>query len=210
MSVRRAGKVLGKLTEHKSPKGQTRYPMFNQESLIEAGFQYNQTTGVITKNGKQVGYNGNGYVVINVDGKGVTATKVIWALLGVEVPEGYCTDHINGVKNDNRIENLRIVTFRQNSQNLAKHRNGKLLGTSFRNGHYRSQIRIDNKVVELGLFATEIEASEAYWAAVENLHRHRTNATFRAKVLLDMADDMGNEALAQKAVETLQRASKGV
>ena len=46
------------------------------------------------------------------------AHRVIWALVHGEWPEGQI-DHINGVRDDNRLENLRVVT---NQDNQKKHK----------------------------------------------------------------------------------------
>ena len=83
---------------------------------------------------------------------------------------GGCIDHINGVRCDNRLENLRIVTSRENSQNKVCHRQGKLVGTSLRNKGrnlkkpWQSAIKINGKRKSLGYFATELEAHQTYMA----------------------------------------------
>ena len=52
------------------------------------------------------------------------AHRVIWAMVHGEWPVGEI-DHINGNPVDNRIENLRIVTSSENSQNARIYRNNK-------------------------------------------------------------------------------------
>jgi hypothetical protein len=73
-------------------------------------------------------------------------------------------DHIDGNPSNNRINNLRDVSARQNGQNRKEHRNGKLVGTSYnkRDSIYQARISLNGKSKNLGSFKTEIEAHEAY------------------------------------------------
>lgn len=85
---------------------------------------------------------------------------------------GLQTDHKNGDRLDNRKTNLHFVTPRRNVQNLQCHRNGKLLGTCFHKGSprhpWQARIKIGNKNVSLGYFATEQEAHERYMQELKN------------------------------------------
>ena len=59
-----------------------------------------------------------GYVQLRT--KYSTTTKfhrLIWETFVGEIPEGYEIDHINTVRDDNRLENLRCVTPKENSNN---------------------------------------------------------------------------------------------
>jgi len=81
------------------------------------------------------------------------------------VDRSLVVDHINGNGLDNRRENLRVCTQKENCRNRRKHKVGtsKYKGVSMRtNGMYRSRIRKDGKLYHLGDFSTEQEAAEAY------------------------------------------------
>lgn len=76
-------------------------------------------------------------------------------------------DHINGNGLDNRRENLRLATPRQNAANKRKtHKDttSKYKGVSWHkaNNKWRATIRIDSKCKHLGLFENEIDAANAY------------------------------------------------
>lgn len=64
-------------------------------------------------------YNADGYVLIMVGGKQVREHRFVWEQAYGPIPPGVEIDHINGVRDDNRIENLRLVTHAQNNRNSA-------------------------------------------------------------------------------------------
>ena len=71
-------------------------------------------------------------------------------------------DHINGNRGDNRAENLRWATRRENVSNSAIHRSGRLVGASPRNGRWRASATVGGKQKHIGNFDTEFEAHQAY------------------------------------------------
>lgn len=81
-------------------------------------------------------------------------------------------DHINGIKDDNRISNLREVTHAENMQNRTKAMRSSSTGVlgvkPFRNG-YIARIQRFGKRQHLGVFKTIEEASSAYRAAAITL-----------------------------------------
>lgn len=68
-------------------------------------------------------------------------------------------DHINNIKTDNRIENLQIITARENTTKDRKNTSSKYIGVSWmkRNKRWRAEI----KKTYIGSFKTEIEANNA-------------------------------------------------
>ena len=82
--------------------------------------------------------------------------------------EGLEVDHINGNGLDNRRENLRHVTHRQNAQNKHINKSSKYPGVCWSKNAkaWESGARINGKIKYLGYYPSEIEAFNAYCAAL--------------------------------------------
>jgi hypothetical protein len=82
----------------------------------------------------------------------------------------YVIDHINSVKNDNRLENLRIITHRQN---CLKDRTGKskYIGVSWDKASekWRSRIQINGKSKNLGSYNCELKAHYVYMQELKKI-----------------------------------------
>jgi len=80
-------------------------------------------------------------------------------------------DHININPLDNRIENLRAVTFSQNCRNKEKKKNcsSKYKGVTRYRNKWKVTITIDGKKKYLGYFDNEEEAAEAYKKAYDEI-----------------------------------------
>jgi hypothetical protein len=78
-------------------------------------------------------------------------------------------DHRDGDVGNNRIENLREATRREQMQNM---RPGKR-GTSYdgRDNRWNAYIGLDGKRIHLGRFDTEETAHQAYLKAKRRLHK---------------------------------------
>lgn len=146
---------------------------------------YSPETGIFSRkssrHGESVGFlNAHGYVCFRVDGKSYYAHRLAWLMVHGEWPAGQ-VDHINGLRTDNRICNLREATNAQNCQNIRSarhHSRSGLLGASFHKGagKWRSTINVDCRQVHLGFFATAEEAHAAYLKAKAELHPFQTIA----------------------------------
>ena len=97
--------------------------MVTQERLKEV-LDYNPKTGIFTKNGKIAGTtNSNGYIVIGIDIHRIMAHRLAWLYIYGEEPN--VIDHINRIRNDNSITNLRNVDCAINSKNMKQNKNNK-------------------------------------------------------------------------------------
>ena len=127
----------------------------------------------------------NGYCFVSFN-KGVIQYHVIvWVLTtGEDIPKGMEIDHINGNKIDNRIENLRLVNRRENTQNKKIHRQGKLPGCYYHKQHnkFMSAIQIYGEHIYIGYFATEKKAHQAYKIACENINLYNDRESFRTLI----------------------------
>jgi hypothetical protein len=109
-----------------------------------------------------------GYLVAVVDGKMYRVHHLVWFWHhGSWATE---LDHINRVRHDNRIENLRPCTHTQNLGNMRP-RVHKYKGVTFckQTGKWRAQITVDYSHVCLGRHTSIEEAARAYnKAAIEH------------------------------------------
>lgn len=117
---------------------------------------------------------GNGYLCVTIDYKRHLAHRIIWALHNESTPDDMEIDHINGVRTDNRIENLRVATSCENKRNqrMRSANTSGYKGVSFHSptGKWVAQITVDKKAIHLGLFDTTEEAYVAYCAAAKSMH----------------------------------------
>jgi hypothetical protein len=121
----------------------------------------------------------SGYLGICIGSKRWQAHRIAWALHHGAWPKDQI-DHINGVKTDNRICNLREATNSQNGKNLglSKANTSGFKGVSFEKytGKWKAFIRVDGKMISLGRFA-DIEKAIAERKAAEQHYFNKWNRT---------------------------------
>lgn len=120
--------------------------------------------------GRKVGGpDGRGYNMCLVFGHKFKVHQLVWLWHTGQLPTMFI-DHINGVRDDNRIENLREATPSQNLHNqkalLSVDRGFKVCGKT---GKFRANITLNNKKIDLGGYLTKEEAHEAYMNAKARL-----------------------------------------
>lgn len=118
------------------------------------------------KVGDRAGYTqSKGYRAIKIDGKSYKEHHLIWLYHTGSLPKEQI-DHINQIKDDNRIENLRECS------NAENHQNRKLTAGVYKhtNGKWHARICINRKRVSLGYFQTKEEAEKVYLDAKSKYH----------------------------------------
>lgn len=114
--------------------------------------------------------NSTGYKLFRFCGEQYQEHRLIWAWHYGDVPDGI--DHINGDFLDNRVENLRPATHRQNMCNrkTPSHNKTGVKGVYMSHGKYRAQITKDGNVFTLGSFLHLAEAKTVVENARKGLH----------------------------------------
>jgi hypothetical protein len=84
---------------------------------------------------------------IKINGKTFARSRIVWEMHNGPIPENLFIDHINGVKSDDRIENLRIVTNQVNAMNQSTPKNNKsgVIGVSRDGNKWRAIIVVSYK-----------------------------------------------------------------
>lgn len=83
------------------------------------GFTISDDGTILNKFGNKVGSKNinSGYVYVSLNGNNILAHRLIWEAFNGEIPEGMEIDHINTIRSDNRLENLRLTTIKENRNN---------------------------------------------------------------------------------------------
>lgn len=154
--------------------------MVSVERLNEV-LVYNSDTGSLawkkhwknTPDGLAGCFRKDGYRVIRVDDVLLYAHRIVWAMHKGEYPKIFI-DHINGMRGDNRIENLRDVSVATNSRNERKARSSnkssQLLGVQRNHSAWQACITTNGIRKCLGTFKTPEEAHRAYLEAKRKMH----------------------------------------
>jgi len=162
------------------------------QSVLREVFDYNPETGHLIwryRPGELSQWNGrlagrpitgthNGYVRVKFAGFRVGAHRIIWKLAYGEMPINMQIDHINGIPDDNRLENLRLVTNQQNQLNRNCDRGRGYKGVYRKGSRWKSEITTTEGRKYLGLFKTPEQAAIAYDSAARRWHGEHARLNF--------------------------------
>lgn len=155
-------------------------------AFVRSILDYDPATGVLTWKAKPSKYsravpgdvadcwNQRGYRRVTIMKREFPAHRIVWLHFYGSWPVGE-VDHINGVKHDNRIENLRAVDRSTNAENLRKAPCGSstgMLGAHRVKGidRFDSAITVKGQRKKLGRHKTAEAAHAAYLEAKRKLH----------------------------------------
>lgn len=127
--------------------------------------------------GEIAGSDRDGYRRICIDGKRYEAHRLVWLIVKGVWPT-HQIDHIDGDNTNNRIENLRDVTNRENCLNQKLHvtNSSGHVGVSYHKKQKRwtAQIIVHGKTIRLGSFK-QFEDAVAARQAAQQQHGFHTN-----------------------------------
>lgn len=117
---------------------------------------------------------GKYYAVTYIDKKQVYLHRLL-----TNAPVGKVVDHINGDTLDNRLENLRVCSHKENIRNQRSHPDKlqKYRGVDFMKSKnkYRARITCDGKEIHIGLFDTAENAFTEYKKMSKELFKNFSN-----------------------------------
>ena len=120
-------------------------------------------------------YDKDGYRVGSLKGKRYYEHRLIWLYHCGEWPKDQI-DHINGIKDDNQIENLREATIQQNNFNKKSEKDSS---SQYKGVHWHKPskkwvagYRYKRKRYHVGYYDTELEAAKAYDLATASIHKN--------------------------------------
>ena len=144
-----------------------------KKEILTELFEYNPSNGLVTRKcncgprarqGDIVGtYNGWSYLRIVINGQAYQLHRIVWLMHTGDDPYPYEIDHINRIRDDNRIDNLRLVTRQENLKNKSLHKANKsgYPGVYKRGNRYQARYTSNGVEHHVGMYDSALEAHRA-------------------------------------------------
>ena len=121
--------------------------------------------------------NGKGYFQVELFKKRVYIHQLVAIAFLNHKKDGHklVVDHINDIKTDNRLENLQIVTQRENNRKTQGNYSSQYKGVNWHKAtnKWRARITINNKEKYLGVFLNEYDAHVTYQKALKEIQNEK-------------------------------------
>lgn len=134
----------------------------------------------------------SGYLDVKVHGRLYLVHRIVMLMCYGFYGEGLEVDHINHIRNDNRLCNLRFVTGSENSRNksVSSKNTSGVTGVYFSKAHkkYIALIGVDRKLIYLGIFETLEGAAEARRQADKKFKFNNNHGKGRAEYVRKKAN----------------------
>ncbi len=123
-------------------------------------------------------FNGKGYYILKLFKNGNSKSIAVHVIVAMaflnHTPDGshkIVVDHINNIKTDNRLENLQLLSQRENCSKDRKGGTSQYIGVNWckTKNKWRARITIDGKYKFLAYYSTEYEAHYAYQSVLLTL-----------------------------------------
>ncbi|EMQ3399759.1 TPA: HNH endonuclease [Yersinia enterocolitica] len=149
-------------------------------SILTSTFSYNPETGALIRIKGSTKSNlaacgstsANGYMSVRVDGVLYSVHRIIWKMVTGKEPMHL--DHINGIRTDNRISNLREVSRTENNRNIgiSPRNTSGYAGVTFvkSSKKWAAQLKINKRQISGGLFINKIDAVLAFNVLAMKFH----------------------------------------
>ena len=160
---------------------------------IRPGIWYEESTGLPWSSKKFIGppnwyiydyikrplkSKSDGYHCIDIDGKMKGWHRVVWEHFNGPIPVGMQVDHINNKRDDNRLDNLQLLSKKSNSKKRLKHKNNSsgYNGVTWdkKSNKWRARINNNGKSKHIGYFDDIHVAYEAYLEYKIKYHGEQT------------------------------------
>jgi len=148
--------------------------------LVRSLFDYDPETGLLTRKvrrgrrragARAGGVGSRGYANVKIGGRSYRSHRIIWLHVYGRLPT-LQVDHVNGVKTDNRLCNLREASAFQQMANRGPRVTSKsgVKGVVASGNKWVAAIKVNHRAIALGTFSTLEQAAEAYRKAAAIYH----------------------------------------
>jgi len=151
----------------------TDYEYFSEYFYYKDGFIYwKKTTGARSKQNTRAGkLRKDGYYDVGLNKKLYLIHRIVYCLHYKHLPK--IVDHINRVRSDNRVENLREADYNENTWNsgISVNNNTGVKGVrKTYNGKYEARVAKGGVTFQVGTFSSLEEAKNAIHKIREKFH----------------------------------------